>query len=44
MFSREVLAMIEKGDSNWEQMLPEGVADIIKEKELFNYRTEKHSV
>ncbi len=44
IFSREVLAMIEKGDSNWEQMLPEGVADIIKEKELFNDRTEKHSV
>mgnify|MGYP002712914184 CR=1 FL=1 len=38
IFSREVLAMIEKGQGGWEQMLPPGVSEIIKEKQLFNYR------
>lgn len=38
IFSREVLAMIEKGEGGWEQMLPPGVSEIIKEKQLFNYR------
>lgn len=38
IFSREVLGMIEKGEDGWEQMLPPGVSEIIKEKELFNYR------
>ncbi|MEL6813146.1 MAG: TonB-dependent receptor, partial [Bacteroidota bacterium] len=35
IFSREVLRMIEAGEEGWETMLPEGVADIIKEKNLF---------
>lgn len=38
IFSREVLAMIEAGKNGWEDMLPPGVAEIIKEKQLFNYR------
>ncbi len=38
IFSREVLGMIEKGEDGWEQMLPPGVSEIIKEKQLFNYR------
>ena len=37
VFSREVLKKIEDNDSGWEKMLPEGVANLIKEKELFNY-------
>ena len=37
IFSREVLEMIEKGEESWEEMLPPGVAEIIHEKELFNY-------
>jgi hypothetical protein len=36
IFSREVLRKIEKGESGWEEMLPEGVAQIIKEKHLFS--------
>lgn len=44
IFSREVLQMIETGDPGWEDMLPDGVADLIKEKELFNYRRSKASV
>ncbi|MAP81250.1 MAG: nicotinate-nucleotide adenylyltransferase [Aequorivita sp.] len=36
IFSREVLAMIENQKEGWEEMLPPGVAEIIKEKKLFN--------
>lgn len=37
IFSKEVLKMIGNGQSGWEEMLPEGIAEIIKEKELFGY-------
>lgn len=37
IFSRKVLKMIENGESGWEPMLPEGVAEIIKEKSLFSF-------
>jgi len=37
VFSREVLRMIEAGETGWEQMLPEGVAEIINEKKLFSH-------
>ncbi|MDC7993663.1 TonB-dependent receptor [Altibacter sp. HG106] len=39
IFSREVLAMIEEDRDNWEEMLPSGVSDIIKEKKLFSYQS-----
>lgn len=35
IFSRTVLKMISKDEEGWEEMLPEGVADIIKEQKLF---------
>lgn len=35
IFSRNVLRMIQKNESDWEVFLPEGVADIIKTKKLF---------
>lgn len=38
VFSRQVLKMIAEGDEGWEKMLPEGVAEIIKNKELFGYK------
>ncbi len=38
IFSREVLRKIETGEPGWEELLPEGVANLIKEKELFNYK------
>ncbi|MRT15991.1 TonB-dependent receptor [Vitellibacter sp. q18] len=43
IFSRQVLTMIETGEKGWEEMLPPGVPEIIKEKGLFNYKpaTEK---
>ena len=37
VFSREVLRMIEAGETGWEEMLPEGVAEIINEKKLFSH-------
>jgi hypothetical protein len=38
IFSREVLKMIENKEENWEKLLPEGVSEIIKQKELFGYK------
>ncbi|WP_428740587.1 TonB-dependent receptor [Tenacibaculum sp.] len=35
IFSRKVLKMIKNGEDGWEEMLPKGVAEIIKEKRLF---------
>jgi len=35
IFSRDVLAKIRKGDSSWEQMVPEQAAALIKERKLF---------
>ena len=38
VFSREVLKMINENRPGWEPMLPTGVAEIIKEHELFGYK------
>lgn len=37
IFSRDVLARIQAGDSAWEGMVPEAVARVIREKRLFGY-------
>ncbi|WP_299053534.1 TonB-dependent receptor [uncultured Polaribacter sp.] len=37
IFSRTVLKMILDGKNGWEEMLPEGIADTIKQKRLFGY-------
>jgi hypothetical protein len=37
IFSRAVLKMIVNGDEGWEQMLPKGIPEIIKQKRLFGY-------
>ena len=39
IFSREVLAKIQAGDSAWEIMVPPQVAHIIKQRTLFGYRS-----
>ncbi|WP_224482927.1 TonB-dependent receptor [Robertkochia aurantiaca] len=39
IFSREVLKKIAEGEEGWEEMLPAGIADLIKEKQLFEYRS-----
>ena len=37
IFSRTVLKMIINGENGWEEMLPEGIAETIKQKRLFGY-------
>lgn len=37
VFSKKVLEMIKNGEEKWEEMLPEGISKIIKEKKLFGY-------
>lgn len=38
IFSRRVLKMIINGEPGWEEMLPEGIATLIKEQRLFDYK------
>jgi hypothetical protein len=38
IFSREVLGKIKVGDTSWESMVPERVADVIKDKNYFDYQ------
>ncbi len=40
IFSRDVLKKITKGEDGWEEMLPEGIAEMIKERNLFTKKTE----
>ncbi|TXE11686.1 TonB-dependent receptor [Seonamhaeicola algicola] len=37
IFSRQALKMIDKGEPGWEDMLPDGTADLIKDYRLFGY-------
>ncbi len=37
IFSREVLKMISDGNPGWENLLPQGIGEIIKEHQLFGY-------
>lgn len=41
VFSRKVLKMIAEGEDGWEEMLPEGISNLIKTKELFGYSKDK---
>ncbi|GGH41572.1 nicotinate-nucleotide adenylyltransferase [Mangrovimonas yunxiaonensis] len=41
VFSRMVLKMITESEDGWEDMLPQGVAKLIKEKNLFGCETEE---
>ena len=43
IFSRKVLKMIKEGEEGWEEMLPEGVSDTIKEKRLFGCSRKKRN-
>ncbi len=38
IWSRQVLKMIQEGKEGWEKMVPELVADLVKDKELFGYK------
>lgn len=37
IFSRRVLKMIKEGEEGWEEMLPEGISEMIKSNRLFGY-------
>lgn len=37
ILSRKVLKMIYNGEDGWEEMLPEGISEIIKDQRLFGY-------
>ncbi|MGB5237359.1 MAG: TonB-dependent receptor [Flavobacteriaceae bacterium] len=41
IFSRDVLKKIQNGENGWEEMLPEGIAEIIMEDNLFTSKEEK---
>ena len=41
ILSRRVLVMIAEGEKGWEELIPEGVADIIKDQRLFGYRARR---
>jgi len=41
IFSKVVLAQIKAGDDGWEKMVPEKVARLIKDQNLFGYPSEK---
>jgi hypothetical protein len=38
IFSRDVLAKIQRGEPGWENMVPENVAEIIKGRGLFGFK------
>jgi hypothetical protein len=37
IFSRDVLKRIARGDETWESMVPEAVAELIKQRSFFDY-------
>ena len=39
IFSREVLKKITNAEEGWEDMLPKGIAELIKQKNLFDYNS-----
>ncbi|MBT8257818.1 MAG: TonB-dependent receptor [Bacteroidia bacterium] len=41
IFSRKVLKKISKGEEGWDDMLPKGIAEIIKKQSLFGCETEE---
>ncbi|MFK5982888.1 MAG: TonB-dependent receptor [Flavobacteriaceae bacterium] len=38
IFSRKVLKMIQNKEAGWEELLPEGVSDIVKKQKLFGWK------
>ncbi|KIX22971.1 nicotinate-nucleotide adenylyltransferase [Flavobacterium sp. 316] len=44
IFSRQVLKMIGNGEPGWEEMLPEGIPNLIKTHQLFGYQPVKDKI
>ena len=42
IFSREVLKMIVENQEGWEEMLPKGISDMIKNQGLFGYQIKEN--
>ena len=40
IYSREILQKIANHETGWEKQVPEGVADMIKERGMFGYKDE----
>jgi hypothetical protein len=40
IFSRKVFKMISTGEPGWEEMIPEGVSELIKDQKLFGYEVQ----
>lgn len=43
IYSRHVLRMISKGTPGWEEMLPKGIAELIKRDKLFGYESKNYT-
>lgn len=41
IFSRDVLQKIAEGEEGWEELLPKGIAEVIKEQGLFDFKPQK---
>jgi hypothetical protein len=41
IFSREILSKIKKGQNDWDDQLPEGIAEMIKKNQMFGWKTKK---
>jgi hypothetical protein len=41
IFSREILSKIKKGQNDWDDQLPEGIAEMIKKNQMFGWKTRK---
>jgi nicotinic acid mononucleotide adenylyltransferase len=39
IFSRKILEQIRNGKSNWEDSLPEGIAEMIKQNKMFGIKS-----
>lgn len=38
IFSRKILQQIKEGESNWEEHLPEGIAELIRKNKMFGIK------
>jgi len=43
IFSREVLRMIAAGEEGWQEMLPDGIAELIDDQNLFGCNTSEEA-
>ncbi|MCV6628974.1 MAG: TonB-dependent receptor [Flavobacteriaceae bacterium] len=41
IFSRDILRQINEGENGWEDMVPEGTSELIKDKKLFGFGSKK---